>query len=213
MKKTVAAVLLAAIGNPVLADPLPAPSTYEPGQAAPQPVPYSQPIAPAPAPEAQVDDSRAQFSGKRLAAEIAGGELVSLLVSYATYSSLCDGRDCFGSAIAAFGADFAVTPIAIWAGGRAMGGHGTLGMTYLGASTALAAFSVPGQPDETPADTLQRVGVEMTISALLMPATSALMYEISSQMWFRNNHVSLAVNPTLDHGHTTGAVGSLTVGF
>lgn len=211
MHKPVAALIVILAFRSLHADPLPAPSSYEPG--APQPAPgpgYLQPNAPAPAP---VDDDRAQFSGKRLAAEIAGGEVVSMLVSYAAYSGLCDGHDCLGSAIAAFGIDFAVTPLAIWGGGRAMGGHGTLGMTYLGASTALAAFSVPGQPDETPADTLQRVGIEMTISALLMPATSALMYELSSQMWFRKNHVNVAVTPTFARAAANGAIGTLTVGF
>jgi hypothetical protein len=214
MSKTIAAVLftLTATGY---ADPLPAPSTYtptEPSEA--EPAPLVQPAAPQAAP-VNVDDGTegAAFSGKRLAAEIGGGELVSLLVSFATYNGLCNGHDCMGSALAAYGVDFAVTPLAIWAGGRALGGHGSLGWTYLGASTSLAAFSATGQPDETPADTMSRINVEMAISALLMPVTSALLFEVSSQVWFKSHHVTLAVNPTLDRGHTTGATGGITVGF
>lgn len=210
MTKAIAFLMTLTAG--AYADPLPAPSTYTPPE--PQeatPAPLAQPM-PAPV---NVDDGTADahFSGKRLAAEIGGGELVSLLVSFVTYNGLCNGRDCLGSAITAYGVDFAVTPLAIWAGGRALGGHGTLGMTYLGASTSLAAFSVPGQPDETPADALSRVNMEMTISALLMPVTSALLFEVSSQSWFQSHHVTLAVNPALERGHASGAIGGVTVGF
>ena len=219
MTKTLAS-LLVALSAPAFAD-VPAPSAYTPdqnAQEAPAAEPptiqpaFAQPIAAAPTQEVDESIGRAQFSGKRLAAEIAGGELVSLVVSFATYNALCNGHDCLGSALAAYAVDFAVTPAAIWAGGRALGGHGSLGWTYLGASTSLAAFSAQGSPDETPDAALTRINVEMAVSALLMPVTAALLNELSSSLWSKNQ-AALAVHPTVDRGHMTGAVGTLTVAF
>jgi len=40
----------------------------------------------------------------------------------------------------AFGANFAVTPLAVWGIGAAMSGEGSLGYSYLGASLALTPF-------------------------------------------------------------------------
>src|ERR1700742_4895551 len=93
---------------------------------------------------AQPQDDHARFSGKRLALEIIGGELTVALVTGLTFNGLCNGNDCLGSAIAAFGANLAVTPLSVWGIGAAMGGEGSLGYSYLGASLALAPFSVTG---------------------------------------------------------------------
>ncbi len=148
---------------------------------------------------------RARFSGKRLAVEIAAGELAGALAAGLTFSGLCHGDGCLGAGLAAFGADFAVAPLAVWGTGEAMGGAGSLGYTYLGATTALAAFSVPGSPDETPADTASRIGLELTISSLLMPACSALLYEVSSnQRWVREHAVTIAVRPLYERTGTGG---------
>jgi hypothetical protein len=57
---------------------------------------------------AHADESRAHFSGTRLVVEILGGELVGGLTTALTFRGMCDGTDCFGSAMLAFGADAAV---------------------------------------------------------------------------------------------------------
>src|ERR1700733_4030101 len=95
---------------------------------------------------AHADESHARFSGKRLLVEILGGELVGGLATALTFRGLCDGTDCFGSAMLAFGADVAVTPLAVWGIGKAMGGDGGLGYAYLGGSIALSPFGVTGSP-------------------------------------------------------------------
>src|SRR5580698_9635222 len=99
---------------------------------------------------AHADESRAHFSSKRLVVEILGGELVGGLTTALTFRGMCDGTDCFGSAMLAFGADAAVTPLAVWGLGKAMGGEGSLGYAYIGGSLALAPFGVTGSPDESP---------------------------------------------------------------
>ena len=169
--------------------------------------------APTPAPDAH---DRAQFSGGRLVAEILAGAVVGSVAGYGTYESLCDGHDCLGAGLAGAGVNFAVTPLAVWGVGRWMGGDGTLGMTYLGASTALAPFSAPGSPDESPADTLQRIDIEFAISTLLLPVTSSLFFELSSHMRWKEAHpdAAFAIAPVRDrHGATTGALAELSFRF
>ncbi|HTJ40512.1 MAG TPA: hypothetical protein VL463_00390 [Kofleriaceae bacterium] len=161
-------------------------------------------------------DDHARFSGGRLVAEILAGAVVGSAVAYGTYESLCDGHDCLGAGLAGFGANFAVTPLAVWGVGRWMGGDGTLGMTYLGASTALAPFSAPGSPDESPSDTIDRINVEFAISTLLLPVTSSLFFELSSHVRWKEAHpdAAFAIAPVRDrHGATTGAIAELSFSF
>jgi hypothetical protein len=108
---------------------------------------------PAPNPEEQLRMDRDRFSGKRLAVEILVGEASGLLTSYL----LCNDSNCPGGV------------------GNAMGGQGSLLYSYFGASPALTPFSMPGSPDESPADTLSRIRVEATISAVILPVCSALL--------------------------------------
>lgn len=159
----------------------------------------------------------ARFSGKRFVLEILAGGAVSSLVGYATYSSLCGRGDCMGAALAGFGLNFAVTPLAVWGVGRAMGGEGTIGWTYLGASTALSPFSVTGPAGESPADTMARIDVEFAVSTLLLPVTSALFCELSSHLrykqWRATQPAGFAIAPVYDHRHVAGAIGQLSLTF
>jgi hypothetical protein len=141
-------------------------------------------------------DDHARFSGKRLALEIIGGEVVGSIVTGLTFNALCNGTDCLGSAFAAFGANVAITPLAVWGIGAAMGGEGSLGYSYLGASLALAPFSVTGSADESPSDALSRIEVETIVSSILLAPCSAAMYEMTSHVaWSREHALNIAVRP------------------
>jgi hypothetical protein len=185
--------------------------------AQPTPVTPAQPLA---APAATPTDpaeaarmERAHFSGKRLALEIITGEATGLLTTYL----LCNGSSCAGDGWGAFAADFAVTPLAVWGVGTAMGGRGTLLSSYLGASPALTPFTMPGQPNETPADTLSRIQTEAVVSSLLLPVCSALLYEVSSQVvstrWRTEHAPAMTVQPVYSSGHVTGGAGTLSLSF
>lgn len=152
------------------------------------------------------DGDTRRFSGKRFVVEILGGELVGSLVTGLTFNALCNGRDCLGSAITAFGANIAVTPLTVWGIGQVMGGDGSLGYTYLGGSTALAAFSVPGPVDESPSDALSRITLEAWMSSILLAPCSAALYELTSHVkWSRDHAVQIGVSP-----HGDGAMGMIS---
>ena len=163
-------------------------------------------------PPTQTDDKQSEhWSTKRFLVETLAGEVVGGIASALTFSAACDGTDCTGSAIASFGVNIAITPLAVWGVGKAMGGAGSLGYSYLGASIALAPFSVTGSADETPADALSRVEIEVAVSSILLAPCSALMYELTSQVrWTRDHAVGLAVHPLHDHDGLSGAVGVIT---
>ena len=178
----------------------------QPDPAAGQPLP---PALPPPPPE---EIARAHFSGKRLAIEILAGEAVTIGTSLA----LCSGpNSCPGDGWLAFGVDFAATPLAVWGVGSMMGGQGTLLASYLGASPAVTPLSMPGSPNESPGDTLSRIQIEATIAMIILPATSALLYEVSSQIvsakWQREHAPALALRPLL--GRASGAVASVGLRF
>ncbi|MFT3696260.1 MAG: hypothetical protein QM831_24180 [Kofleriaceae bacterium] len=158
---------------------------------------------------AQPRDDRPRFSGKRLAVEILGGELTGILSTALTFNALCSpGSDCLGPALLAYGVDFAVTPAAVWGIGQAMGGEGSLGYSYLGGLTALAAFSVPGSPDETPSETVSRVSLEAYVAAVLLAPCSSLMYELTSHVTWAREHQVTAAFRAVDGN--SGAVGVIT---
>lgn len=152
---------------------------------------------------------RARFSGKRLTVEILGGELTGILSTALTFNAMCSaGSDCLGPALLAYGVDFAITPAAVWGIGEAMGGQGSLGYAYLGGVTALAAFSVPGSPDETPGETMSRVSIEAYVAAILLAPCSSLMYELTSQVsWAREHQVTAAVRGV---DGNSGAIGMIS---
>ncbi|MEO6772722.1 MAG: hypothetical protein ABI467_06830 [Kofleriaceae bacterium] len=160
---------------------------------------------------AQPTDDHAKFSGKRLAVEILGGEVVGALVTGLTFNALCNGEDCLGSAFTAFGVNVAVTPLAVWGIGAAMGGEGSLGYSYLGASLALTPFSVTGSPDESPSDAVTRVAIEAWVSSILLAPCSALMYEATSHVsWTREHQMNLALRTLHDREGLDGAVGMIS---
>ncbi len=166
-------------------------------------------LCPNPANARPSADDHARFSTTRFAAEVLGGELVGALATGLTFNGLCDGRDCLGSAIAAFGANLAVTPLAVWGIGQAMGGEGSLGYSYLGASVALTPFSVTGSVDESPNDALARVTVEAWVSSILLAPCSALLYEATSHAKWSREH-GPGVTFRLAHDHS-GAMGFAAV--
>lgn len=180
-------------------------------------------VAPAPAaaePGRNADADRmhrARFSGKRLLVEIVAGALVGSVVSYLTFEATCsDGDDCFGAAFLAFGANVAVTPIAVWGVGNLMDGQGSLGWTYLGASVALAPFSATGPVDETPAEALQRIKIELIVATIALPITSALLYELSSGLKFvrwRQRETAVGVTPIAGSGGIDGVMGAFSTRF
>ena len=178
-------------------------------------------VAPAAAeapPSAEADRMhRARFSGKRLLVEIVAGALVGSVVSYLTFEATCsDGDDCFGAAFLAFGANVAITPIAVWGVGNLMDGQGSLGWTYLGASVALAPFSATGPVDETPAEALQRIKIELVVATIALPITSALLYELSSGLKFmrwRQREAAIGVTPIAGSGGIDGIYGAFSTRF
>jgi hypothetical protein len=132
-------------------------------------------------PPARANLEGARFSWRRVLVTSLAGAAAGGAASYATFEALCDpGSDCFGTAFVSLGASFAVTPLATWASGKLMDGEGTLLSAYLGGSVALASFGVPGPVDETPAETLSRIKIQLAIASILMPISSSLIYEISS---------------------------------
>ncbi len=174
----------------------------------------AQPL-PAPAPDdTAARMEQAQFSGKRFVVEILAGGAIGSLATYATYSSLCDRGDCLGATLASFGMNFAVTPLVTYGVGRWMGGDGTLGWTYLGATTALAPFGVTGPANESPADTSARLGIELAVSAIVLPVTSALFYELSSHLHYKQWRATAGVAPVYGQRHRLdGALGQLALTF
>jgi hypothetical protein len=157
------------------------------------------------------DDSRSRFSGKRFLVETLGGEVVGALVTGLTFNALCSGNDCLGSAFAAFGVNVAVTPLAVWGIGTAMGGDGSLVYSYVGASIALAPFGVTGSADETPSDALTRVEIETYVSSILLAPCSALMYEMTSNMrWSREHAVHVALRPLHDREGLDGGAAMIS---
>jgi hypothetical protein len=178
--KTTLLVPLALVTATVLATPRPA--LAQEGLA--------PPVAAAPSPtpgDGERDEVlHMRFSGKRLVVEMLTGALVGSLVAYGTFDALCEeGSDCFGAAFGAYAANTLVTPLAVWGTGHWMGGGGSLTWTYMGGLLPLAAFSAgPSSPDETYADTLQRTKVQLAVATFLLPVTTALLFEVSSQVHY-----------------------------
>jgi len=129
-------------------------------------------FGPPPPPPGQTDDvgrraKRMEFSGKRFIVESLAGALVGGLVGYGVYTS--QGED-FGAAMMGLGANFAVTPLVVYGTGRAMGGEGSLGYTYLGGLCAFAG------PSATP----EQAAMSLALGSVFLPFTSAVMFEMSS---------------------------------
>lgn len=161
--------------------------------------------------------SRARFSGGRfLLGAVAGGAL-GALATYGVYEGLCGDGPCLGGALAAMGANIAVTPLAVWGIGGAMGGRGRLLPTYYGIAVASAAFAAQGSPNETPSETIHRTEVQLLVFSLLLPFASSLCYEASSHFawssWMRDHQGSVSITPVAGTHAPTGAVASFGLTF
>lgn len=224
----VAAVSAAIVARSASAAAAPSPASPTPliadvPAAAPAVVPIEPPYAAVASAPSKVDErmERARFSGRRFVVELLAGAAVGSLAAYATFESMCDGRgDCLGAALAGTAVNFAVTPLAVWGVGRWSGGQGTLGWTYLGGVAPLGAFGATGQPNESPTEALSRVKLELAISTLLLPVSSALCFELSSHMGYTRwrtaaqaGNLSLGIAPTYNRHGVDGAMGQLSLRF
>ena len=103
--------------------------------------------------------------------ESLGAGLVGSLAAYGTFAATCGGQACLGGGLAGLGVNVVVTPLTVWAIGGATGGDGGLGWTFVG---GLAAFSGYSAGTDNPT-------LPLVIGVVLMPFTSALLYEMSSE--------------------------------
>lgn len=162
---TVCALVTPALSDNVLATP--ASSAPTSGASAPAEVvapPLAAPI---------VDYPRGHFSGGRLVVEMLVGFVAGGAAAYLAYSATCGDDDgCIGPALLGLTANIAVTPLAVWATGRAMGGRGTLATTYYGGILPFAAASGVAAQDPS---------IALGVSIALMPVGAAFLFEISSQ--------------------------------
>jgi len=112
----------------------------------------------------------AEFNVGRYFLEVLVGAAAGTLAAYGVYTLVCDGgSDCFGAALAGLGANIAITPLAVFGVGRALGGQGGLGWTYVGGLAAFAGAAAPDNP-----------GLVLLIGSILMPFSSAFLFEITS---------------------------------
>ncbi len=170
-------------------------------------VTVSQPI---PDPVEVTKMKRAGFSGKRLVAEILASAVVGAAAAHLVYSSTCGpGEDCAQEFFLAAGAQFAATPLAAWGVGTAFGGKGRLWHTYaLGAAPVAVAPLLMEHPENPPGQTttFRQITEMYLITALILPVTSAVIYELSSwgqsQQWFARHAPGLDVSlaPVYDNG-------------
>jgi hypothetical protein len=172
----------------------------------PPPPPITAPVAaPIRADRDQVVKMQsAKFSGGRLVVEILAGALVGSLAAVATYNAA--GGD-IGGAIAALGVNVVSTPLIEWGVGRAMGGQGTLGSAYYG---GIVGFGSGGSVSA------QSPGAALVVGEIMMPITSALFFEISSnnkaRQWELTHHFAATIKPVATpHGDIAGA--TLTAGW
>jgi hypothetical protein len=113
---------------------------------------------------------RARFSVGRFFLESLGSALVGSLAAYGTFKAACGNQACLGGSLEALGVNVVVTPLTVWGIGEATGGDGGLGWAFLGGLAAFSGYTA-GTTDPT---------LPLVIGVVLMPFTSALIYEFSS---------------------------------
>lgn len=154
-------------------------------------------------PSSREPTDTARIDVGRYVVEVLVGGAAGAAVSYGVYSIACGGdNECFGAALAGLGANVLVTPLAIWGVGRAMGGRGDILFTYLGGMTAFAGASAP-----------DNAVLAVAIGTIVLPLTSALLFEFTSQMTTAGSAEELAarsrwragVSPIYGHGGIAGA--------
>lgn len=147
---------------------------------------------------------RGKFSGKRFIVNSLASGLAGGLIGLAVFKGL--GGDNIGAAFAGLGAQIAVTPAVVYGVGKAMGGEGSIGSAYLG---GLIAFSGP-------AGTTDQAAVSFAVGMLLMPFTSALMYEFSSNIRskrFETLAKGFQIAPTVNGNGVAGVRAGLSFRF
>lgn len=113
---------------------------------------------------------RAKFSLGRFFLESLGSALVGSLAAYGTYKAACGNQPCIGGSLEGLGVNVLVTPVTVWGLGEVTGGDGGLGWAFLGGLVAFSGYTA-GTTDPI---------LPLVIGVVLMPFTSALMYELSS---------------------------------
>jgi hypothetical protein len=113
--------------------------------------------------------ARGSFSFGRFVVESFSSAFVGSAAALLVYKVSCGDRNCLGGTVAGLGADIAVTPLAVWSVGGAMGGEGALGWTYVGGLAAFAGCGTKSDPT-----------LPLVLGTILMPFTSSLLYELSS---------------------------------
>jgi hypothetical protein len=131
--------------------------------------------------------NRQRFSVGRFFLESLVGGAVGSAAAYGVYRAACGDEACVGG-LAGLAANFAVTPLAVWGLGRATGGRGSLGRTYMGGVLALGAGA---------SVTMLSPVAALGFGSLLMPFACAGVFEGSShvaakeELARRGAHVSL----------------------
>jgi hypothetical protein len=113
---------------------------------------------------------RAKFSVGRFFLESLGSAVVGSLAAYGTFKAACGDQPCLGGSLESLGVNVVVTPLTVWGLGEATGGDGGLGWAFVGGLAAFSGYTT-GTTDPT---------LPLVIGVVLMPFTSALLYEVSS---------------------------------
>jgi hypothetical protein len=132
-------------------------------------------LIPSGAPATDRDDRlaatrRAKFSVGRFFLESLGSAVIGSLAAYGTFKATCGDQPCLGGSLASLGVNVVVTPITVWGLGEATSGNGSLGWTFAGGLVAFSGYAA-GTSDPT---------LPLLVGVVLMPFTSALLYEVSS---------------------------------
>ncbi|HEY1695358.1 MAG TPA: hypothetical protein VGG39_24485 [Polyangiaceae bacterium] len=195
-----------------LGSPPPPPTPALAPAPTPAPAPsYPPPLPPPPAtPRDDVDAaSRAKFSVGRFFLESLGAAVVGSLAAYGTFKATCGNDPCLGGSLGALGVNMAVTPVTVWGIGQAAGGDGGLGWAFVGGLVAFSGYTA-GTTDPT---------LPLAIGVVLMPFTSALLYEVSSGANAQRAHdprprVRPSIAPVPGRGSgLAGAMGSIAGSF
>ena len=152
-------------------------------------VPVAAPVEAAPeARQTVVAHDPAELSGGRYALGVLASAAAGSLAAIGVLKGVCGDEICLGGAIGGLVANVAVSPLAAWGAGRAMDGRGELGTTYMG---GLMGFGVGGSVTQV------SPGAALAVGTFLMPFTSALAFELSSQASVSAAQTAASGRPTL----------------
>jgi hypothetical protein len=146
------------------------PSLAAAGEASPS-EPPAAPAAPASEGQEASAGETQSFSGGRYALGVLASAAAGGLAAFGVLKGVCGDEVCLGGAIGGLVANVVVSPLAAWGAGRAMGGRGDLGTTYLG---GLLGFSVGGPLTQV------SPGTALAVGSLVMPFMASLAFELTS---------------------------------